>query len=391
VPRSVVESRFGQEVRSEVIRRLVEEAVWQAVQETDLHPIAQPEVEGIDAGDARPLSFTARVDVRPAFEVADPSALKVDKVVYPIQDEEVGGVLESLRESWTRLEPVDRPAAPGDVVMVDLADLAEGQVPLLGRPRRDGLRLELGPGRLPEPWIAALTGRGPGDSVVVEVPSPREGEVLPPGAPRYHRLTVKQVEAKHTPALDDAFAEQVSGGKVKTVDELRGQIRTRLEADEEHRAGEAVERDLLDRLAAGIRFEIPERIVRPLADRMFARAMESLPALRPEDRERLAVESRQAATVAVRRELVVAALARAQAIDVSDEEANTELRRRERRAERAGEPVESASGSERASRLERVRDGLVERKVLKYLVDKADVQVVQAPAKQKRIVTPYDP
>ena len=391
VPRSLVESRFGQEVRSEVVRRLVGEAVWQAVKEVDLRPIAEPEVEGIDYGDGRPLSFTARVDVRPAVELPETAGVHVDKVLYPIEAGEVEEILANLRESKAELEVVDRPAAAGDVVMIDLAELGAGQVPILGH-RREGVRVELDAERLPESWLKALTGRRPGDSVVVEVPPPREDELPPAGAPRYHRLDLRQVESKHLPALDDAFAQQVAA-EFGTLDELRAKIRERLEADEERRADQTLERDVLDRLAAGIRFEIPDRIVVPLADRMFARALGALPDLDAAGRERLAVESRRAAAAEIRRELVIAAVAQARGIEVSDDEARSELRRiqrRERREGQVGEPAESGSGSEDTSRLERLRDALVERKVLKYLVDTVDVQIVRPTSKRKRIVTPYD-
>lgn len=391
VPRSVVESRFGGELRSEVVHRLVEEAVWQAMREADLQPIAEPEVEGINYGDGGPLSFTARVDVRPALEIGDPAGVRVDKVVHQVEDGDVERVLTSVRESLASFAVVDRPAALGDVLTADLTELGQGQVPLIGSPRRDGIRLELSEDELPPPWLHALIGKRPGDSVVLEIPPAREGELPPPGAPRYHRLHVKQVESKTLPPLDSTLAEQVGAGQVTTLEELKAQIRIRLEADEERRARETVERDVLDRLGGGIRFEIPDRIARPLADRMFARAIAALPDLGPEERERLAVESRQAAQAVVRRELVIAAVAQAQGIEISEEEAAAELRRLERRSERAGEPRAGATGVDRAARLEHVREALIERKVLKYLVDKADVQVVPASAKRKRIVTPYDP
>jgi trigger factor len=394
VPRSLVESRFGHEVRSEVIRRTVEEATWQAVRESDLRPIAEPEVEGIDYGDGGSLSFTARVDVRPMVELPEPAGVRVDKTVYAIEPAEIDEILAHLRESKVQLEVVDRPAAMGDVVMIDVTELGAGQVPLIGR-RREGIRIELVAERLPPSWLEALAGKRPGDSVVVAVPV-KEDELPPPAAPRYHRLDLRQVESKNLPPLDDAFAQQVTP-ELKTLDELKARIRERLEADEERRAQQTLERDVLDRLAAGIRFEIPDRIVVPMADRMFARAVEALPDLDAGGRERLAVESRRAAAIEVRRELVIAAVAQAQGIAVSDDEARAELRRverierRARLQEGAGELAESASGSEGASRLERVRDSLVERKVLKYLVDTADVQVVQGSSKRKRIVTPYDP
>jgi trigger factor len=251
---------------------------------------------------------------------------------------------------------------PGDWVTLDLAELGTGQVPILGR-KQLGIRLPLAEGTVPKSWIDALTGRRAGETAVVEVPKPEsEAGGLPPGGgARYHQLALTQVEAKSLPALDDAFAARIGAPDVA---QLKTRIRQRLEAEEQQRADRTVERELLDRLAAGIGFEIPDRMVNPAADRIYARVMAQMPELGAPERER---------------------------IEVSQAEADDELKKLEGLERQFGEPRRARSGSEREERLERVRDALLERKVLKYLVDTADVQVVQQSATRKRIVTPYDP
>ncbi len=394
VPRSVVESRFGRDVRAEVVRRLLGEALWEAMRNEHLHPIAEPELSRVEDKEGAPLTFRARVDVRPHIEPGDPAQIHVQKVVHPTEEEEVDRVLGSLRERLARLEPADRPAAPGDVVTFDISELGPGQVPIIGR-RQPDLRAELVPEAVPESWIAALGGRRAGESAIVEVP-PREGEGQEAAAARYHRLELKRVESKIVPALDDDFArllaQNLAGASgVTDLAGLRTHIRARLEADEELRATRAVEREILDRLAAGARLEIPERLVRAAADRMYESALHDYPDLDAAARERVAVEAREAAVANVRRELMVTALAEARGLEVSQEEADAEYRRLERSGRRSGEPAPEVTGSEKAERVERLRDILLERKVLKLLVDTADVQRVEQSSKRKRIVTPYDP
>jgi trigger factor len=400
VPRSVVESRFGREVRAEVVRRLLGEALWEALHSEHLHPIGEPEVSRVEDKDGEPLRFRARVDVRPHIEPGDPAQITVQKVVHPTTEEEIDRVIANLRERLARLEPADRPVAAGDVVTIDIAELGPGQVPIIGR-RQPDARVELTPEAVPESWIAALGGRRVGDSAVVEVP-PREGEVHEPGAARYLELALKKVEAKLLPELDDDFARLlarnlIGASEVTDLAGLRAHIRGRLEADEELRATRAVEREILDRLAAGAKLEIPERLVRAAADRMYEGALRDYPDLDQAARERVAVEARDAAVHNIRRELMVTAVAEAKGLEVSQEEAEAEYRRLERAGRRpadggrSGEPAPEATGSERADRVERLRDVLVERKVLKYLADTADVQRVEQSSRRKRIVTPYDP
>jgi FKBP-type peptidyl-prolyl cis-trans isomerase (trigger factor) len=138
-------------------------------------------------------------------------------------------------------------------------------------------------------------------------------------------------------------------------------------------------------------FEIPDRLVNPAADRIYGRVMAQMPNLPPAERERVAVEARAVALAELRRELVVEAVAGKERIEVSQAEAEAELTRIEGLERQLGEPRRTRSGSEREDRRERLQAALRERKVLKYLIDTADVQVVQQSATRKRIVTPYDP
>jgi trigger factor len=386
VPRSVIQARFGQDVRQEVIKNVVDEALWQAVREKDLKPIAGPQVSEVNYEAGSPLSFTAHVDVRPLIEIRDPAEIKVEKIVQPIEEEAVDRVLDGMRNRLAEFEPVDRAAEQGDVVTVDLAELGPGQVPIVGR-RQTGLRFELVEGELPQPWIEGLTGRRAGASVAVEVPRAPEGELPDPGVPRYYQLELKQVESKSLPALDEALVGRFGA---ESLDQLKENVRTSLEREEDRRAQREVERQLLDRLATGVELEIPDRIVNPIADRLFERAVQEMRDLDAAGREGLAVEAREAATADVRRELVVAAVAQSQCIEVSQQEAESEYRQLERLERGSGEPRAELSGSERAERIERLREVLAERKVLKYIVDTADVQIVQRSSKRKRIITPYD-
>ena len=388
VPRGVVEQRFGREVRSEVAERLLPEAARQVIEERGLSPIGEPHAHAEEQKPGEPFTFHLHVDVRPQFVPGDPSGLKLDKVVHPVGDDDVEKVIAELQERFAESQVVDRPAQPGDVVTLDLAELGAGQVPILGR-KQLGVRLPLAEGTVPKAWIDALSGRRTGETAVVEIPKPENETGLPAGgSARYHQLALTQVEAKSLPALDDAFAARIGAPDVA---QLRTRIRQRLEAEEEQRASRTVERELLDRLAAGITFEIPERMVNPAADRIYARVMAQMPELGGPERERLAVEARAAALADIRRELVLSAVAERERIEVSQAEAEDELKKLEGLERQFGEPRRARSGSEREERRERIRDALLERKVLKYLVDTADVQVVQQSATRKRIVTPYDP
>ncbi|MGD8393997.1 MAG: trigger factor [Candidatus Eiseniibacteriota bacterium] len=391
VPVAEVRKRFGREVEDEVLERVVEQAVRQAVAERELDLIASPRVPSIDRKAGEPLVFTAECDVRPPIELGEYRGVKVDKVVHPVEDDDVETVLEELRVGRAELEEIERAAEEQDVLTVHVTTLGPGRVPLVGT-RRENLRVLLTEAAVPAHWLAGLVGHRAGETVVVEQPElgRQEGErrdpgqrVDPGGEHRYDQLEIVRVEARRVPPMDDDFARTVA--QVETLDELRQRVRANLEEEEERRAARTLQRVVLDRLAEAVRNEPPERMVRKAADQLYERATREHPDLTDEAREKLAVEAEREAARRFRHELVVAEVGRREGLQVSRQEAEAAYTG----LVKAGlEPADEPASRDRM--IEGLRDTLFERKVLKLLVDSADVQVIEQSRRQRRIVTPFD-
>jgi len=388
VPFEEVRKRFGREVQGEVLEQVIGDAVREAVRQQELDLLGAPRVEDIDFAAGQPLRFKALVDVRPAIELGSYDGLKIDKVVRKVTDEDVEHVLQDLRLRRAELEEVDRPAEPDDVVTVNLGVLGPGRVPIVGT-RQEGLRLLLSEQAVPEHWLQGLVGRRAGEKVAIEEPR-LEGErqrppgtVEPGGDRRYDELEVIKVEARRVPPLDDDFAREVA--RVESLADLRVRLRENLQEEEDRRATKQVERQILDRLAEPLKLEVPERLAKRVADELYETAMRQHPHLEEEARERLAVEAEKEARRRLRQELVVAEVGRREQIEVTQAEAEQAM---------AGlvkggmELPDDAASRERM--IDGLRDSIYERKVLKLLVDRADIQAIEQSGQAKRIVTPWD-
>jgi trigger factor len=214
VPKKVLEARLGRDrIMSEAVESHIGGWFWNAAERASIRPVAQPTLDyELPTSDDEPFSFTAEVAVQPRPEVADWSGLEVPAPEPEVPQELIEGELEALRSAVAELVPVDdRPAKDGDVLVTDLVDET-------GDAQRDYV-VQLGSGRLVEEIERALRGMRPGETRKVSFTAPE-------GQKKEAELTVKEIKEPVLPALDDELARAAS--EFETLDELRGEIESRL-------------------------------------------------------------------------------------------------------------------------------------------------------------------
>src|SRR6476659_2334563 len=223
VPAELVIQRVGREaVLEQALRDSLAEWYERALLETGITPIGDPKLnvesrpeEGQD------VEFSLEVGVRPPAKLGDYKGLEVGKVEPEVPVDAVQGELDRLREGFAGLNPVERPAAAGDILVIDYSGTVEGE-PFEGSEATD-LTVELGAETLLQKFDEALAGASAGDEVTVEVdfPSEHRPEVLA-GKKASFTVTVKEVREKELPDLDDDFASEAS--EFETLGELRDDI-----------------------------------------------------------------------------------------------------------------------------------------------------------------------
>jgi trigger factor len=338
VPRAVLERMFGDQIRREVLAKLVEHSFHHAVEAERLDVVGAPEIDADDLAPGTSLKYSATVDIRPVIAVGDTSGIDVARPVFEVDEADVDRVLASLRESVAQLRPIeDRTVvAAGDVVAINVATRLDGGEPQ----RREGALVEAGSGSFPQALEGQLVGQQKGARLTIEVPYPDDyGNAALAGKTVQFDVEIVDLKAKELPALDDEFAKD--HGRAESLTDLRAKVRTDLEAQASARADAAVRDALLDQLVARHGFDVPPSLVDRRCDAMLASFDVRIPE-GPEGAElleRLRVDVRPRAEREVRVDLVLDAVAAARGVTIDDTTLDAEIDTLARRQQQAPERI----------------------------------------------------
>ena len=329
VPPQLVLQRLGREaVMEQALRDGLPEWYERALLDSRVSPVGDPKLDMPDApAEGEPLEFTIEVGVRPKAKLGPYSGLEVERPDPSVPDDAIDAEVEQMRESLAGLEPVERAASSGDFLLVDFVGEVDGE-PFEGGGASDYL-LELGATGMIEGFDEALEGAETGQqrSVDVTFPDDYHAEHLA-GRAAVFKVDVKEVREKRMPDLDDDFAADNSD--FETLAELRADVERRLAHDFEHRAEHAFRDAALHAAVEAAELEIPEEIVDARAAEVWEGVERSLAGrgmdpetylkIQGKTREEAIEQSKGDAEMGLRRESVLAAIADAEGIEVSDEE-----------------------------------------------------------------------
>ncbi|MGD9694361.1 MAG: trigger factor [Thermoleophilia bacterium] len=333
VPATVVVQRLGREV---VVQEMLKEALdrWysKAVEESGVQPIDDPDVDLEDVPSEGELTFQATVRVRPKATLGEYLGLEVGRAEPEVPEGALEQQLEAFRQRAARLEAVDRAAATGDFLVIDFDGSIAGR-----RLKSAGARdysVELGGGRLLPEFERALTGASAGDSVTFPVSygeDDQRDELR--GRTVDYTVTVKQVQQKVLPELDDDLALEVS--EFDTIDELRADVQRRLDEAAQAQVDELYRRMIIDAVTKNATVDVPEVMVNRRIGTILGQTAQQLPegvsledylAAGGRNLAQVVDELRPDAEMALRRELVVEAVADAEDIQVTDEEIEAQVK-----------------------------------------------------------------
>ncbi len=329
-PPSLVIQRLGfGSVFEEAVRDSLPEWYERALLASDIRPVGDPSIKLTSSpeGEGEPLSFSFEIGVRPAATLGDYKGLEVGRAEPEAPGEIVEREVERIREGFAKLEPVDRPAASGDVLLIDFEGLVEGKA-FEGGKAADYL-LELGGDQLIEGFEEQLIGAAAGDAREVKVSFPEDyrAEELA-GREAVFKVEVKEVREKVLPELDDDFASEAS--EFDTLEELREDIRKRLAEVVDQRIEQDFRIAAVDAAAEKATVTVPDELALAAATERWERAGRQLAArgmspdtylqMQGKTRDEVIAESKPDAERELKREAVLAAIAEAEEIEASEEE-----------------------------------------------------------------------
>ncbi len=384
VPRQVLEARLGGAValRQQAISDALPDLYARAVEDTEVDPIAPPEIDITSGEDGGPVTFDAVVEIRPTVSIPGYAGLVVTVPPTEVTDEEVEARIDRLREQTGELNAVNRDARDGDYVTIDLhAKRAAGE----DLDVEDYL-YEVGAGSDIAGLDDQLRGAKAGDILQfsASMPSaPADAGDSDPGAPSANdasiRVLVKEVKEKVLPDANDEWAAEAS--EFDTVAALRDDLRARMQQVQVARVQLALRERALSALVALVEEDPPESLVatelrerlHDLGHRLESRGMTLAKFLEAAGRDEASLleEIRAEAFEDVRADLALRALADAEDIDVDDDELEVAL------AEMAEQMGTNAGDLrrrlDRAGRLPAVRLDRRKAKALTWLLDNVEL------------------
>ncbi len=332
-PRAMIEKMYGSGVFYEdAINDLIPENYTAACKEAGIDPVGQPEIDIVSI-DENGLVLSAIVPVKPECKLEGYKGLEIAKAIEPVSDEELDREINTIRERQSREIEVEDDAAAemGDVAKIDFEGFIDGVAFEGGK--GENYSLKLGSGSFIPGFEEQVAGHKIGDEFDVNVPFPADyhAEELA-GKEACFKCRVNAITKIELPALDDDFAKDVS--EFDTLDEYKADVKAKIEKRHENAAEAEFEEKLIDALIEKLEGEIPEAMyeaetenfVRDYDNRLRQSGLDLKTYFQYTglDLDKLREQMRPQAEKQVKARLALETIAKAEAIEVTEEELNAE-------------------------------------------------------------------
>lgn len=267
-PRKIVEREYGEGVFYEdALNAILPAEIDTAVSEAGLELVTRPDVEVTEVSKEKGAVIKATCITKPEIEIKDYKGIEIEKSVKTVSDEDVDHEIGHLREKGMRIISVeDRAAQNGDDVIIDFEGFKDNVAFEGGKAEK--FTLTLGSGQFIPGFEDQVVGHNVGDEFDINVTFPEDyGAKELAGAPVVFKIKLHEIKAKELPELDDEFVKDQS--EFDTVDELKADIRAKLEEAAQKSCEQEQEGKILDEVIAKVEGEIPEVMFERRVDEMI--------------------------------------------------------------------------------------------------------------------------
>lgn len=378
-PRMVIENQYGKGVfYNDAIEMLFPEVYPAAIEELNIDPIDRPDLDVEEISKDNGLVMVINVEVKPEFELGAYKGIEISKVDNNVSEEEVELSLQEMVNKNARILSVeDKAIESGDTAVIDFEGFDNGVAFEGGK--GENHNLVIGSNTFIPGFEEQLIGKKAGEEVEVNVTFPEEYHAAHlAGKPVVFNVKVNDVKVKEVPALDDEFAKDTS--EFDTLAELRADVRAKLEQDAKNKADAEMRNALVEKVAANTEVEVPNAMVEAQIDNMLMELnyqlqfqglnLQQLLEMTGRSVEELRGERRADAERLVKSSLVLEAIAKAENIEVSDEEFNAEL---EKMASMYNMEADKLKASLRETDVEDIKGQVKIRKTIDLLVNNATI------------------
>lgn len=395
VPPEVVMQRIGPDAANdELLKDSLGSWFATAIEDTDVEPIGDPDINLNRVPDEGELIFSATVQLKPTPTLGEYLGLEVPREAAEIPEGAVDNEIARLRDAAARLVAVDRPAENGDFITIDFEGRRGGK-----RMREAAARdyvVELGADKLIQGFDEHLLGLSAGESVDFSITySKGDQRANLRGTTIDYSVTMKRVHARDVPDNDD-FVREIS--EFSTVDELREEIESDFQSRVDNAVDEVFRRQVIDAVVKKAKVEVPPAMLQTRIQEMLREGQSRLPAgvtleqylaSQGQTLDQLAKGMAPEAEMAIKRELVVEAVVAAESIEISDEEVEQQIRDDSEAGDTDFE--ELAAELDRVNGRERLKADLALQRAVDRLVESAVPIAPETAEAREKIWTPEEP
>ena len=382
-PRKMIERMYGAEVFfEEAINIAFPEAYEAAVEQEKLQVVGYPAVEMVGEVTKDGFTFKATAPVYPEVTLGEYKGLKAEKPEVKVTAADVDERLKTLADRNTRLVSVDREAKSGDTAVIDFEGFLNGK-PFEGG-KGENHNLELGSGSFVPGFEDQVIGMKAGEEKDINITFPENYHEDLAGKAVVFKVKVHEVKEKEVPEMDDEFAKDVS--EFDTLKDLKADLKKKITEERQKDADRAFEENLMNQVAENITADIPDVMVenqaRQYLDNFKAQISRQFPyeeykKMTGMDDEKLLADAKEPALRQVKMDLAVAAIIKAENIEVSDEDVEAEYKKM---AEQFGMDVDMVK---KYLVKEQVQDQLLSQKAVAVVVDSATAEKPKKAAKKE--------
>lgn len=343
VPRAIFEKRFGVEaLYQDALDILLPDAYEQAVKETGIEPVDRPEIDIEQLEKGKSLIFKATVTVKPEVELGEYKGLEVPEKDFSVKPEDVDAELEKMRKQQGQLEAVEEGAVEnGDRVIIDFEGFVDGKAFDGGKAEK--YTLEIGSGTFIPGFEDQLVGMKAGEEKDVNVTFPEEYHAKDlAGKPATFKVKLHEIKRLNLPELDDEFAQDVS--EFDTLEELKADVEKNLKEKAKREEEEYVRNTLVELAAEKATVDIPEVMIETEMDYMLQQFeqrlmyqglnLELYTQFTGQSVDEIKGQFKEDAEKRVKANLVLEAIAKAENIEVTDEDVDKEIEQTAKQMER---------------------------------------------------------
>jgi trigger factor len=329
VPMNIIRQRYGSDLLQEATQKIIERTWKDALNEHSFSPLAQPIIQNVDSKLGQPLKFTVEFEIMPPLEVKDYKGVETKLPSSEVTEEEINRALENLREQRAEFVPVDGAEASDGQYLTLTVD---GQIGDSRKPiHEEDVTLILGHAQTNAEFSENLRGARAGETRTFEVSYPEDHHRKQfAGKKVQYAVLVKDIKEKHLAELNDDFAKDIGS---ESLEALQSKVREELVTQAKQSAEKKARESLLDSIVERQTIEIPDCMVQDELE-AYARRFASTLAYQGIDINQTSIdwkkvldEERPHAEQTVRRSIFLDAIARQEAIEVTNEEIEAELQK----------------------------------------------------------------